>query len=141
MYDQFIHAVEPAVDGPVQPSTPPILAFEDALVDRSTLYDSPLLKQKFKRIPNTIRDDVSYFQKIESDSTAWGKAVVTVDAPAASVFARRWLQNSYENTMHHVKMEGDDALQHVVHVPNSHSMLYATLIGLSRGVLHTSASH
>ena len=41
----------------------------------------------WKRISNTVRESVSYFKQANNASTAstWGKAVATIDAPAALV--------------------------------------------------------
>jgi len=41
----------------------------------------------WRRIPNTVRESVSYFKKANNASTVstWGKAVATIDAPAALV--------------------------------------------------------
>ena len=113
------------------PNAPPILPHENALVGKSVTYDdqradysdlsandlvnlseeemnalivSRAGDKNWKRIPNTVTESVSYFRKIESDSSAWGKATATVDASAASVFAARWCQSSYANTKSHTDL-------------------------------------
>ena len=113
------------------PNAPPILPHENALVGKSVTYDdqradysdlsandlvnlseeemnalivSRAGDKNWKRIPNTVTEPVSYFRKIESDSSAWGKATATVDASATSVFAARWCQSSYANTKIHTDL-------------------------------------
>jgi len=82
----------------------------------------------WKRIPNTIASPTDYFQKIENDSGAWGKAVATIDASHTHVFSYLWNQHSYEHKSRHVKTEGPDALNKIVFVPDSHSMLMVSVV-------------
>ena len=84
----------------------------------------------WKRIPNTIASPVAYFQKIDDDSSAWDKAVTTVDASHTHVFSYLWNQHSYERTKRNVGREGPDALRKVVFVPDSHSVLTVFVMNL-----------
>jgi len=86
------------------------------------------LARAWQRVPSTIAFPVAYFQKIDSDSSAWGKAVATVDASHINVFSYLWNQHSYEHMHRHVKREGADALNKVVFPPDSHSMLRTSLV-------------
>ena len=52
-----------------------------------------------------------------------GKAVATIDASAARVFADWWCQNSHEHKKDHVEKEGPDAFHKVVFMKDSHNML------------------
>ena len=77
----------------------------------------------------TVRESISYFQNLQSNAGAWGKAVATIDASAARVFADRWCQHTHEHGKKHVERQGQDALRKVVQV-DSRSMLYANLVRL-----------
>ena len=48
-------------------------------------------------IQGTVREPVEFYQKVEGNAGAWGKAVATNDASAARVFADRWCLNSHEH--------------------------------------------
>ena len=127
-------------------NTSPIQSHESDLMDASLKYDDQnydnqdvkicevqtasreLLGTAWKRIPNSITSPTSYFQKIDSDSSAWGKAVATVDASHTHVFSYLWNQHSHERMHRHVEKEGPDALNKIVFVPNSHSMLRALVV-------------
>ena len=88
----------------------------------------------WRRIPNTVRESVSYFKKAEGDTSVWGKAVATVDTSAARALAYRWCVASYENVESNVKIHGPDALRKVIYEDDSHTMLYVNLVRLG-GVL------
>jgi len=77
------------------PNAAPITPHEDALVTRSLLFDDSTTRA-FRRIKGTVREPVSYFEKIEGTAGAWGKAVATVDVSAVRLFAENWLLDSYE---------------------------------------------
>jgi len=94
MYQAFVDSI---------PNTPPIQPHESDLVDASQKYDDQAV---WKRIPNTIASPVAYYQKIDSDSSAWGKAVATIDAAHTHVFSYLWNQHSYERTHRNVEREG-----------------------------------
>jgi len=173
------------------PNALPIHPHEDALVDKSVTYDdqwadysdlsandlvnlseeemnalivSRAGDKNWKRIPNTVTKSVSYFRKIESDSSAWGKATATVDASAAGVFAARWCQSSYANSKSHTDLgekagyvccclragvppppsntrfarlcvEGANSLRRVAFEPHSRSMLLVFLVRLSSSLV------
>ena len=42
----------------------------------------------------TVREPVEFYQKVEGNAGAWGKAVATIDASAVRVFADRWALRS-----------------------------------------------
>ena len=85
----------------------------------------------YSLVQGTVREPVEFYLKIESNATgAWGKAVATIDASAARVFALRWCQNSYEHTKRHIEKGGADALLKVVHMKDSHSMIFVNLAKL-----------
>ena len=81
-------------------------------------------------IPHAIEQPVEFYQKVEGNAGAWGKAVATIDASAARVFADRWCLNSHEHKKKDVEIMGADALRKVVHMEDSHSMLYVFLLHL-----------
>ena len=134
------------------PNSPPIQPHESALVDKSLTFDDQnvdyedpkirrvqmaaieLLGTGWKRVPNTIASPVAYFQKIDDDSSAWGKTVATVDASLTRVFSYIWNQHSYEHMNRHVKKEGTDALNKVVFPPDSHSMLRAFIVNFGLAI-------
>jgi len=78
-------------------------------------------------VQGTVREPVEFYQKIEGNAGAWGKAVATIDASAARVFADRWCQNSHEYRKKLVDNVGPDALRKVILMEDSHSMLYVNL--------------
>jgi len=123
------------------PNSPPIQPHESALIDTSLKYDDQYrdanviaLARAWQRVPNTIASPVAYFQKIgfndmsDGDSSAWGKAVATVDASHTRVFSYIWNQNTYEHMNRHADKEGPYALNKVVFPPDSHSMLRAFVL-------------
>ena len=81
-------------------------------------------------IQGTVGEPVEFYQKVEGNAGAWGKAVATVDASAARVFADRWCQNSHEYKKDHIDCYGADALRKVVHIKDSRSMLLVFLLHL-----------
>jgi len=85
-------------------------------------------------VQGTVLEPVEFYQKVEGNAGAWGKAVATVDASAARVFADRWCQNSHEHKKKHAEKEGPDTLNEVFHVPNTHSMLLVNLLRLPNPV-------
>jgi len=85
-------------------------------------------------IQGTVREPVEFYQKNEGNAGAWGKAVATIDASAARVFADRWCQNSHEHMKNNVEKDGADALLKVVRMKDSHSMLLVFLLRLPRPV-------
>jgi len=116
MYQAFVDSI---------PNTPPIWGHESDLVDASQKFDDQAV---WKRIPNTIASPVAYYQKIDSVSSTWGKAVATIDASHTHVFSYLWNQHSYENKKRHVEREGPVALNKIVFVPDSHSMLWVFVV-------------
>ena len=88
----------------------------------------------WKRIPNTIASPVAYFQKIDDDSSAWDKAVTTVDASHTHVFSYLWNQHSYDHMNRHADKEGSGSLNQGVFPPDSHSMLRAFVLSFRMAV-------
>ena len=84
----------------------------------------------WRRIPNTVRESVSYFKRAEGDASAWGKAVATVDTSAACALACRWCITSYEHVEGYVKDQGAGALRQVIDEDHSHTMLLVHLFRL-----------
>ena len=76
----------------------------------------------------TVLEPVSYYEKVEGNAGAWGKAVATVDVSATRMMADRWCLNSYENKKSHVERQGADALREVAQTKDSHSMLSVVLV-------------
>ena len=140
------------------PNSPPIQPHESDLIDTSLAFDDQNFDSRpgfglgiltaweeleiermgtrigWKRIPNTIASPVAYFQKIDDDSSAWAKAVATVDASHTRVFSYLWNQHSREHMNRHVEREGPDALHKVVLSPDSHSMLRVNIVSLGLAV-------
>ena len=132
------------------PNSPPIQPHESALIDTSLVYDDQAQQLEcqvlpaqrgmagftggWKRIPNTIASPVAYFQKIDSDSSAWGKAVAIVDASHTHVFSYLWNLGSFEHMNRHAEREGQGALNKVVFPPESHSMLRANIVNFGLAV-------
>jgi len=79
-------------------------------------------------IQGTVREPVEFYQKIEGNAGAWGKAVATIDASSARVFADRLCLNSHEHKKDHVDYYGADALRKAVHMEDSHSVLFVNLV-------------
>jgi len=132
------------------PNSPPIQPHESTLIDTSLTYDDQAQQlerqavfhrknmggfiEGWKRIPNTVASPVAYFQKFDSDSSTWGKAVGTVDASHTHVFSYIWNQHSYEHVNSNVEKEGPDALNKVVFQPDSHSMLNAFVVNFGLAI-------
>ena len=135
------------------PSSPPIHPHESTLIDTSLTFDDQHCDAKtllalagearlarakaalaWQRIPNTIASPVVYYQKIDDDSSAWGKAVATVDASHTRVFSCIWNQHTYEHMNRHADKEGPGALNKVVFPPDSHSMLRALVLNFGLAV-------
>jgi len=89
----------------------------------------------WQRIPGTVKDQVAYFQKLESDDHVWGKAIGTIDASADDVFAWQWAGlNSNEVIIGFVKEEGPAAFRRIVELDNCRSLLYARIKSVAPGV-------
>ena len=129
------------------PNSPPIQPHESALIDTSLKYDDQYrsatvfaLAREWQRVPNTIASPFAYFQKIgfddmsDGDSSAWGKAVATVDASHTRVFSYLWNQHSYEHVNRHAAKEGIDAPNNIVFSPDSHSMLRAFVLNFGMAI-------
>jgi len=129
------------------PNSPSIQPYESALIDTSLEYDDQYrdanvitLARAWQRVPNTIASPVACFQKIgfndmsDGDSSAWGKAVATVDASHTRVFSYIWNQHSYEQMNRHADKEGAGALNKIVFPPDSHSMLRALVLNFGLAV-------
>jgi len=132
------------------PDSPSIQPHESALVEISLTYDDQAQQLEclvlpaqrgvagftrgWKRFPNTIASPVAYFQKIDNDSSAWGKAVAIVDASHTHVFSYLWNLHSFEHMNRHAEREGQGALNKVVFPPESHSMLRANIVNFGLAV-------
>jgi len=81
-------------------------------------------------IQGTVREPVEFYQKVEGNAGAWGKAIATIDASAVRVFADRWCQNSHEHKTTNVEKQRPDTLRKVIHMKDSHSMLFVNLLHL-----------
>ena len=127
-YEAVDKAMYDACERVTIPNAPPIQPHENNLIVQSLSYDE-INQNQFKRIKGTVREPVEYFQMIESDKGVWRKAVATVDASAARVFADRWCRNTYE---HGEKYAG--TLDKAIQIPNTHSMLVAFLLRLPNPV-------
>jgi len=79
-------------------------------------------------VQGTIKEPVEYYQKVEGNAGVWGKAVATIDASAARVFADCWCLDSYEFGKDYVKESGPDALREIIRIPNTHSILVVNLL-------------
>ena len=104
------------------------------LFTRTLLPHTVLQSVAWRRIPNTVRESVSYFKRAEGDASVWGKAVATVDTSAARAFAYRWCLASYEHVEGHVKSQGQGTLRKVIYENDSHAMLFVVLVRVG-GVL------
>jgi len=135
------------------PNSPPIQPHESTLIDTSLTFDDQHCDAKtllalagearlalakaaraWQRIPNTIASPFAYYQKIDDDSSAWGKAVATVDASHTHVFSYLWNQHSYDHINRNADKEGADALNKVVFPPDSRSMLRANIVNFGLAV-------
>jgi hypothetical protein len=121
----------------VVPNSPPLHPFERALVDKSKAYDdqgaSNSPSSSWKRMKNTINDPVSYFQKLESNSASWGKAVANIDTSVDGVFSWLWNSNTYERIHEHIEYYSGALFRKSLMIPNSHSMIYAFLVPMGAG--------
>jgi hypothetical protein len=127
-YDDVDGTMYAHFENDVVPHAPAMTKSEASLVTRSSQYDSPYYRQKFKRLANTVREPVSLFQKIDGDGTMWGKAVGEIDAPASKVFSWLWNVESYERKLGHIKNNGAFVHRQSIPVPNSHSLFFALLL-------------
>jgi len=75
-------------------------------------------------------EPVEFYQKVEGNAGAWGKAVANIDASAARVFADRWCLNSHEHKKKDFDHSGADTLRKAVHIEDSHSMIYVFILCL-----------
>jgi len=116
------------------PNSPPIQPHESDLIATSLLFDEQSTNNQFKRIKGTIASSVAYFQKLDSDSSAWGKAVAAVDASHTHVFSYLWNWHSYEHMESYITREGPDALRKTIFVPDSRSILVANVVSFGLGV-------
>jgi len=132
------------------PNSPPIQPDESALIDTSLVYDDQAQQlerqavfaqrnmagsvEGWWRVPNTIASPVAYFQKIDSDSSAWGKAVAIIDASHTHVFSYLWNRQSFEHVNSNAHEEGADALNKVVFPTESHSMLRVNVVNFGLAV-------
>ena len=85
-------------------------------------------------IQGTVRVPVEFYQKAKGNAGAWGKAVATIDASAARVFADRWCQNSHEHNKRHVEDAGADSFRKMVRIKDSHSLLLVFITRLPNPV-------
>ena len=71
----------------------------------------------------TVREPVTYYQKIEIKNNPWGKAFATVDVSAARVAA--WLMSfmSYERIREHVSKNGD-LLRRQINLPDQRGAVF-----------------
>jgi len=112
------------------PLAPPILPLETQLIDKSIGFDDqeqqhereaelrkrnlPVSQKGWQRISHTVRESVACYKKVENSSSAWGKAVGTIDVAAPRVFADCWLLDSYANRRAYLASEGQsNALRRV----------------------------
>jgi len=116
------------------PNSPPIQPHEFNHVDISLSNDDESVSEQWSRVSNSIASPVAYFQKIGSDSSAFGKAVATVDASHTRVFSYLWNQHSYGHMNRNADKEGTNTLNKFVFPPNSHSMLRVNIVNFGMGV-------
>ena len=110
-----------------QPSSPPATSRPSIGAEPSGLATT-----RWRRIPGTVRDPVSFHQKMgASQGNSWGKATTQIDASAGYVFAYLWNLNANERVLdwlddearnHHLR-----ALRHIECIPRTHSLLYASV--------------
>jgi len=91
-----------------------------------------LQSKKWSRIPHTVNELASYFQKRDNTAgsgSAWGKVIATVDASATRVFSYLFCLDTFQRSRE-VDNADKNYLRRVVTLPDSHSMLYVSLIHL-----------
>ena len=138
------------------PAAPPLRPHEEALLKASVTYDDQAEQHEreavlastsnlvtyatpndvglWRRIPKSINDPVSYFQKIGNDSSAWGKAVATVDTTAARAFAWLYCLQTNSRMRQFVTEEGVGALRRIIPLENERGMIYVTTFRLGMGL-------
>jgi hypothetical protein len=121
----------------IVPKAPKLNVEEQATLSLSSRFTD----KDWTRIPNTVRDSVGYFRKIEDDSAAWGKAVTMCDASAARVMAYVWNQSTRRETAKESwagrKSYGLGAqrlLTMSVEIPGSHSCIRVAGVRMPPGV-------
>jgi hypothetical protein len=115
------------------PRAPPSTFQERELIATSQMFDSPLRRQPWSRLPGTVLDSIEFYQRIESGESGWGKAVLTVDTSAARAFAWLWCLETYERTADYANTDGPDTFHATLAVRNSHSKLHASLVHIGVG--------
>ncbi|GMI42566.1 hypothetical protein TeGR_g11948 [Tetraparma gracilis] len=121
----------------IVPKAPKLNVEEQATLSLSSRFTD----KDWTRIPNTVRDSVGYFRKIEDDSAAWGKAVTMCDASAARVMAYVWNQSTRRETAKESwagrKSYGLGAqrlMRMSVEIPGSHSGIRVAGVRMPPGV-------
>ena len=119
------------------PTSAPILPHETALLSSSLSYDTPTTP--WRRIAGTVKSSVSYYQRIDSDSSAWGKASAVIDTPASSLLAWALCLDTNERKQNFAREEGTAAngsnlLRKLVTHTHTRSRFYVTTLRFSLGV-------
>jgi hypothetical protein len=117
------------------PNSPPLRLHEDSFLKTSTAYDDrATAASSWKRSKRTVKETVTYLEKLVYGDSAWGIAVADVDVSAARALAWLFHLSSQERRTEHFAEEGAGALAKSISIPNSHSMLHASLVTLNFGL-------
>jgi hypothetical protein len=125
IYTQFEQAIS---------SAPELLFHEKALLARSKLYDDSSTNDAWRRISGTVQQSVSYFQKIEGDSGAWGMAKAIVDAPAVRLVSYLLCMDAPGRFKQHIDNFGVDLTRLIIPVNGTHSLIYANNLRVGIGI-------
>ncbi|GMI22418.1 hypothetical protein TeGR_g13348, partial [Tetraparma gracilis] len=83
------------------------------------------VNRTWARLPGTVREPVSYFEKVDENSNKWGKAEGVVDASAPDVLAWLWYLCTHERNLDHERNNGN-LLRMELDVPGTRSKFMMT---------------
>jgi hypothetical protein len=132
--DEVGEAILKHFEDVIVPTAVPPAAHEKDLFTKSlTVADAS--SGAWRRIPNTLKDSVSYHQLIEkSGASAIGKAVANVDIKAARVLAWLLCLMTDERVSSYADEEGSGGFRKIIEVPESRSTLYCALTSFGFGL-------
>ncbi|GMI25032.1 hypothetical protein TeGR_g8761 [Tetraparma gracilis] len=100
-------------------------ADEAALLDKARAYND----KAWKRLKGSVWEPVEKWRASAGETSAWGKAVGSVDAAAARVLAYLWYYESYERK----NKNNADLIRLGIEIPNSHSMFQLVELNIGAG--------
>ncbi|GMI57053.1 hypothetical protein TeGR_g10296, partial [Tetraparma gracilis] len=100
-------------------------ADEVALLDKARTYN----EKAWNRTRGSVREPVEKWRASAGETSAWGKAVGSVDAAAARVLAYLWHIESYER----LNAKSSNPIKLGLDIPNSHSMFQLVELNIGAG--------